>query len=157
MGLAGDHGLHGDLRYWPVPELVALDLPGGMRVRRRPPGGLGHRRCRCTARPAIAPGRRRGLARRPAARLGWSVGRRAARAPGGMPVEDGDALVVATSGTSGQPKGVVLTHDAVGASARATSARLGIDPTRHTWLACLPLAHIGGLAVVTRRSSPVRR
>jgi o-succinylbenzoate---CoA ligase len=43
-----------------------------------------------------------------------------------------------------------LTHDAVAASAAATTARLGIDPARHTWLACLPLAHIGGLSVVTR-------
>ncbi len=68
----------------------------------------------------------------------------------GIPVEQGDALVVATSGTSGQPKGVVLTHEAIAASALATSARLRIDTTRHTWLACLPLAHIGGLAVVTR-------
>ena len=68
----------------------------------------------------------------------------------GVPVEEGDALVVTTSGTSGQPKGVVLTHDAVTASAQATSERLGIDPDRHSWLACLPLAHIGGLAVVTR-------
>jgi O-succinylbenzoic acid--CoA ligase len=70
--------------------------------------------------------------------------------PDGVPAEVGDALVVATSGTSGQPKGVVLTHDAVAASARATSARLDVDPRRHTWLACLPLAHIGGLSVVTR-------
>jgi O-succinylbenzoic acid--CoA ligase len=70
--------------------------------------------------------------------------------PDGLGVEEGDALVVATSGTSGQPKGVVLTHDAVVASARATTERLTIDPTRHSWLACLPLAHIGGLAVVTR-------
>ena len=68
----------------------------------------------------------------------------------GIPVAVGDALVVATSGTSGQPKGVVLTHDAIAASARATSERLGIDPARHSWLACLPLAHIGGLSVVTR-------
>ena len=44
----------------------------------------------------------------------------------------------------------MLTHDAVAASAVATSARLGVDPARHAWMACLPLAHIGGLAVVTR-------
>lgn len=64
-------------------------------------------------------------------------------------VESGDALVVATSGTGGTPKAVVLTHEAVLASAVATSARLGIDGSDR-WLACLPLAHIGGLAVVTR-------
>lgn len=66
------------------------------------------------------------------------------------PVEDGDALVVATSGTSGEPKLAVLTHDAVNASARATSERLDVDPSRDRWLACLPLAHVGGLSVVTR-------
>ncbi|HZA75537.1 MAG TPA: AMP-binding protein [Acidimicrobiales bacterium] len=66
------------------------------------------------------------------------------------PVADGDALVVATSGTSGDPKAVVLTHDAVAASAQATSRRLGVDPVADRWLACLPLAHVGGLAVVTR-------
>lgn len=66
------------------------------------------------------------------------------------PVEPGDALVVATSGTTGDPKAVVLTHEAVAASARATSARLGVDPAADRWLACLPLAHVGGLSVVTR-------
>lgn len=76
-------------------------------------------------------------------------GRRTSRAHG-REVEAGDALVVATSGTTGEPKGVVLTMAAVEASARATSARLGVDPTRHRWLACLPLAHVGGLSVVTR-------
>jgi O-succinylbenzoic acid--CoA ligase len=68
----------------------------------------------------------------------------------GDPVEEGDALVVATSGTTGEAKGVVLTHAAVEASARATSARLGVVPARHRWLACLPLNHIGGLSVITR-------
>jgi o-succinylbenzoate---CoA ligase len=57
---------------------------------------------------------------------------------------------VATSGSSGQPKGVVLTHDAVSASAHATTTRLAVDPARHSWLSCLPLAHVGGLSVVTR-------
>ena len=66
------------------------------------------------------------------------------------PVEADDALVVATSGTDGAPKAVVLTHTAVTASAEATSARLAIDPTADRWLACLPLSHVGGLSVVTR-------
>ena len=67
----------------------------------------------------------------------------------GRGVDDGDALVVATSGSTGSPRGVVLTHDAVAASARATSARLGVVRD-DTWLACLPLSHVGGLSVVTR-------
>ncbi len=66
------------------------------------------------------------------------------------PVEDGDALVIATSGTTGEPKGAVLTHDAVRASALATSERLGVDPDADRWLSVLPLAHVGGLSVVTR-------
>jgi o-succinylbenzoate---CoA ligase len=70
--------------------------------------------------------------------------------PTGLPVEPGDALVVATSGTTGDPKGVVLTHDSIRASALSTSARLGVDNAVDRWLACLPLAHIGGLSVVTR-------
>ena len=67
----------------------------------------------------------------------------------GEPVEPGDALVMATSGSTGSPKGVVLTHAAIGASAAATSERLGVTADDH-WLACLPLAHVGGLSVVTR-------
>lgn len=66
------------------------------------------------------------------------------------PVEPGDALVLATSGTTGDPKGVVLTHAAIAASAEATSAHLEVDPATDHWLACLPLAHVGGLSVVTR-------
>jgi o-succinylbenzoate---CoA ligase len=67
----------------------------------------------------------------------------------GRGVEPGDALVVATSGTTGDPRGVVLTHSAVLASALATSTRLGVTAD-DTWLACLPLSHVGGLSVVTR-------
>src|SRR5439155_27241330 len=39
---------------------------------------------------------------------------------------------------------------AVRASALATSRRLVVDPEADHWLACLPLAHVGGLSVVTR-------
>jgi o-succinylbenzoate---CoA ligase len=66
------------------------------------------------------------------------------------PTDEGDALVVATSGTTGEPKGVVLTMDAVRASAEATSRRLAVDPAADSWLSILPVAHIGGLSVITR-------
>jgi O-succinylbenzoic acid--CoA ligase len=71
------------------------------------------------------------------------------RLPSGVSVESGDALVVATSGSTGVPKGVVLTHDAVLASARASSSALDVQIDDH-WYSCLPLAHVGGLSVVTR-------
>ena len=69
---------------------------------------------------------------------------------GPTPVEPGDALVVATSGSTGEPKGVVLTHDAVRWAAATTNRALGVDPVADTWLVQLPLAHVGGLGVVTR-------
>ena len=68
----------------------------------------------------------------------------------GDEVEPGDALVLATSGSAGSPKGVVLTHSALRAQANAVHDRLDVDPGRDRWLACLPLAHIGGLGVVVR-------
>lgn len=67
----------------------------------------------------------------------------------GRPVDSGDAVVVATSGTTGLPKAAVLTHDAVLSSARAVSRRLDIGPDDR-WFACLPPAHVGGLSVILR-------
>lgn len=67
----------------------------------------------------------------------------------GKPVESGDAVVVATSGSTGEPRGVVLTHNAVRASADATNNRIGVRDSDQ-WLACLPLSHVGGLSVVLR-------
>lgn len=69
---------------------------------------------------------------------------------GGRATEAGDALIVATSGSTGTPKGVVLTHGAVAAAAEITSAAVNADAIADRWLACLPLAHVGGLGVVTR-------
>ena len=67
----------------------------------------------------------------------------------GRGTEPGDALVVCTSGSTASPRAVTLTHDAVMASAVAISARLGVTD-KDRWLCCLPCAHVGGLAVVTR-------
>lgn len=67
----------------------------------------------------------------------------------GRPVEPGDALVIATSGSTGEPKGVVHTHDSLAASARMVSTALGVRGDDR-WLCCLPLSHIAGFAVVVR-------
>jgi O-succinylbenzoic acid--CoA ligase len=69
--------------------------------------------------------------------------------PDGIGVPEGTALVMPTSGATGRPKGVVLTHPALEWSARAYAERLGTGPGER-WLSCLPLSHIGGLGIVVR-------
>ena len=66
-----------------------------------------------------------------------------------LPVDDGVALVIATSGSTGEPKGAQLSHAALEVSARATHARIGREPDDR-WLSCLPWQHIGGLQVMLR-------
>lgn len=68
---------------------------------------------------------------------------------GAVPVREGDAAVVMTSGTTGTPKGVVHTQESMSAAAGITSAALGCS-SDSTWLACLPLWHVSGLSVVVR-------
>ncbi|TCK20213.1 o-succinylbenzoate--CoA ligase [Pseudonocardia endophytica] len=63
------------------------------------------------------------------------------------PVPDGVAVVVATSGSSGDAKHVLLTAEALRASASATERRLG-GPGR--WLLALPAEHVAGVQVVLR-------
>ncbi len=59
------------------------------------------------------------------------------------------AIVIFTSGSSGEPKGVVLSAEAFAASAAAHTANLGWrDDDR--WLCNLSLAHIAGLSIITR-------
>ncbi|HYG72823.1 MAG TPA: class I adenylate-forming enzyme family protein [Actinomycetota bacterium] len=71
------------------------------------------------------------------------------RRVGGIPVDDGVALVVPTSGTGGEPRLVQFGRDAIDAAVAASA--LALDATPHDrWLCCLPLAHIGGLLVVLR-------
>ncbi len=77
-------------------------------------------------------------------------GERHERLDGGIPTLDGDAVVIATSGSTGSPKGVVHTHDSVAAMSLATSTGLGVDPERDRWLCCLPVSHVAGLSVVQR-------
>ena len=133
-----------------MPEVVALALPGG-------PDFVAALERVWAAGDAVFPVDRR-LPRAELARVMAAVAPGAVieadgerrSLDGGRPIEPGDAAVVATSGTTGHPKGVVHTHETLAASALATNAALDVDPGSDRWLACLPLAHIGGLAVVTR-------
>ncbi|MBU0501283.1 MAG: AMP-binding protein [Gammaproteobacteria bacterium] len=59
------------------------------------------------------------------------------------------ALIVATSGSAGEPKGVMLSAEAMRSSALAANALLGFRKG-DCWLDCLPLCHIGGLAIPCR-------
>lgn len=64
--------------------------------------------------------------------------------PGG-----GIELIVATSGSSGEAKAVMLTPDALRAHATASQARLGLA-AEDTWLNVMPLFHVGGLMILWR-------
>ncbi|ULP49693.2 o-succinylbenzoate--CoA ligase [Mycolicibacter virginiensis] len=65
----------------------------------------------------------------------------------GDPIGDDIALVVATSGTTGVPKGALLTGTSLVASATATHDRLGGPGS---WLLALPPHHIAGIQVLVR-------
>lgn len=65
----------------------------------------------------------------------------------GEPIDDDVAVVVTTSGTTGTPKGALLSAAALTASATATHDRLGGPGS---WLLALPPHHIAGLQVLVR-------
>ncbi len=57
--------------------------------------------------------------------------------------------ILFTSGSTGRPRAVALTHGNHLASAVASALNLGIH-RGDDWLCCLPLAHVGGLAIALR-------
>ena len=57
--------------------------------------------------------------------------------------------VIHTSGSGGKPKAVELTYGNQLWNAIGSGVRIGVAPT-DLWLCCLPLSHIGGLAIVMR-------
>ena len=64
-----------------------------------------------------------------------------------LDARDPGPVVVATSGSSGSPKQVVLRREAVLASADASAARVG---GTGPWLLALPSSYVAGLNVVVR-------
>ncbi|MEV0612196.1 AMP-binding protein [Nonomuraea sp. NPDC050404] len=73
----------------------------------------------------------------------------------GAPRDDGAgvpgdvAVVIATSGSTGAPKGVMLSAAALRASAAASLRRVGAAEGDR-WLCCLPVSHVSGLQVLVR-------
>jgi O-succinylbenzoic acid--CoA ligase len=67
----------------------------------------------------------------------------------GIPAAAGVAAIVATSGTTGERKGVELTYSGLRASGAAVAAAVGGNRDG-TWLCCLPLHLVAGLAVLGR-------
>ncbi|WP_406688545.1 o-succinylbenzoate--CoA ligase [Saccharopolyspora sp. ID03-671] len=67
--------------------------------------------------------------------------------PGEDAQDDPTALVIATSGSTGAPKGVLLPASSLRASAEATHRRLG--GAGH-WLLAMPAHHVAGVQVLVR-------
>ncbi|HEX5290942.1 MAG TPA: AMP-binding protein, partial [Streptosporangiaceae bacterium] len=82
-----------------------------------------------------------------------SAGSGAAGSSAADGVDPDVAVVVATSGSTGVPKGVQLTAAALRASAAASLDRIGAGPAARPggrWLCCLPPFHVAGLQVLVR-------
>jgi fatty-acyl-CoA synthase len=61
---------------------------------------------------------------------------------------DSPALILFTSGTTGKPKGVVLSHRGIVNNAILSTRRLALDPGE-VWLNVLPMFHVGGSVTMT--------
>ncbi|MBU3697385.1 MAG: AMP-dependent synthetase [Rhodocyclaceae bacterium] len=59
------------------------------------------------------------------------------------------ALLIATSGSEGEPKAIALSRRQLAAASDGANARLGLHRA-DVWLACLPLCHIGGQSILWR-------
>jgi len=131
-----------------VNQLVAIDLPGGDEFVTALTRAWADGDAALPLDQRLSPDTRRVIATQLGASMVVSADG-TSNLDSGRAVEEGDALVVATSGTTGTPKGVVLTHAAVRASALLSARAIGQN-SDDRWLACLPVAHVGGLSVVTR-------
>jgi len=70
-------------------------------------------------------------------------------APGRALDPSAEWALIFTSGTSGVPRPVSLSHTNFAASAFSSAWNLGVDPGDR-WLCVLPLFHVGGLSILTR-------
>jgi O-succinylbenzoic acid--CoA ligase len=69
--------------------------------------------------------------------------------PGAATDPEAILALVYTSGTTGRPKGVMLSQRSFYWSAVGSALHLGVEADDR-WLACLPLFHVGGISILVR-------
>lgn len=69
--------------------------------------------------------------------------------PAGNDLPPDTALLIATSGSEGEPKVIPLSHRQLAAASDGANTRLTLR-CGDVWLACLPLYHIGGQSILWR-------
>jgi len=125
---------------------------------RHTPAELAHALCESGARWLLHPGGAHAEAALAAAReararpIGPATLRRASASATPLRARvdpERPLALLATSGTTGPPRAAVLRHRSFLWNALATAAHLGARPGDR-WLACMPLAHVGGLALLAR-------
>ena len=82
------------------------------------------------------------------ATLGWPQHTEALRSDR-EPAADATAFVLATSGSSGEPRGAIITFGNIRAAAFGSQLHLG-SRSADVWLLALPLHHVAGLAILWR-------
>ena len=81
--------------------------------------------------------------------LGGDGETRVRSSAGAWGISPDTAVIIGTSGSTGEPKGVELSAAALEHSARASLSRVGARPGDR-WLCCLPVSHVAGLQVLVR-------
>ena len=131
-----------------MASLTALDFALGPDLERALRHCVEHSMAFCVLDQRVSPSRRREeLATLGATHLRDASGLRTLDAA--REVDDEIGLVMLTSGSSGSPKAVEHTWDALAASAQITQESLR-GSAAPVWYPCLPANHIGGLAVILR-------